>query len=56
MTTHIGTSGWTYRHWLGERDRREVFAYFNNDGHGHAVRNAWTLEQQLATLDQRQDR
>jgi len=24
---------------------REVYAYFNNDGHGHAVRNALTLRQ-----------
>jgi len=23
---------------------KEVFAYFNNDGSGHAVRNAWTLK------------
>ena len=22
---------------------RDVYAYFNNDGHGHAVRNAGTL-------------
>jgi uncharacterized protein YecE (DUF72 family) len=22
---------------------RDVYAYFNNDGHGNAVRNAWTL-------------
>ena len=22
---------------------RDVYAYFNNDGGGHAVRNAWTL-------------
>jgi uncharacterized protein YecE (DUF72 family) len=30
---------------IGEwtRDGREVYAYFNNDGHGHAVRNAETL-------------
>jgi uncharacterized protein YecE (DUF72 family) len=36
-------------HWWAERIRewadagRDVFAYFNNDGHGHAVRNADTL-------------
>lgn len=24
-----------------------VFAYFNNDGGGHAVRNAWTLRDRL---------
>ena len=23
---------------------KEVFVYFNNDGGGHAVRNAWTLK------------
>jgi uncharacterized protein YecE (DUF72 family) len=30
---------------IGEwaRDGRDVYAYFNNDGHGHAVRNAQTL-------------
>jgi uncharacterized protein YecE (DUF72 family) len=30
---------------IGEwaRDGRDVYAYFNNDGHGHAVRNAGTL-------------
>jgi uncharacterized protein YecE (DUF72 family) len=26
---------------------RDVFVYFNNDGHGHAVRNALTLKQLL---------
>lgn len=30
-----------------QRDGREVFAYFNNDGGGNAVRNAWTLRRQL---------
>lgn len=36
-------------HWWGERIREwhgaghDVYAYFNNDGHGHAVRNARTL-------------
>ena len=31
---------------IGEwaRDGRDVYAYFNNDGHGHAVRNAGTLQ------------
>jgi uncharacterized protein YecE (DUF72 family) len=31
---------------IGEwaRDGRDVYAYFNNDGHGHAVRNAETLQ------------
>ncbi|WP_232807010.1 DUF72 domain-containing protein [Geodermatophilus chilensis] len=30
---------------IGEwaRDGRDVYAYFNNDGHGHAIRNAETL-------------
>jgi uncharacterized protein YecE (DUF72 family) len=27
--------------WLSQR--REVFVYFNNDGYGHAVRNARSL-------------
>jgi uncharacterized protein YecE (DUF72 family) len=30
------------REWDGMR--RDVFVYFNNDGHGHAVRNALTLQ------------
>lgn len=36
--------------WWAQRIRewaeqgREVFAYFNNDGGGNAVRNAWTLK------------
>jgi uncharacterized protein YecE (DUF72 family) len=36
--------------WWADRVRewaasgRDVFVYFNNDGHGHAVRNAWTLK------------
>jgi len=25
--------------------RRDVFVYFNNDGHGHAVRNAERLRE-----------
>jgi uncharacterized protein YecE (DUF72 family) len=33
------------REWDGMR--RDVFVYFNNDGHGHAVRNAGTLRQLL---------
>jgi uncharacterized protein YecE (DUF72 family) len=39
--------------WWAERirewqaDGREVFAYFNNDGDGNAVRNAWTLRSAL---------
>lgn len=37
---------------IGEwRDQeRDVFAYFNNDGHGHAVRNADTLRTMLGEL------
>jgi len=30
------------REWQGQG--RDVFAYFNNDGGGNAVRNAWTLK------------
>jgi uncharacterized protein YecE (DUF72 family) len=35
------------REWDGMR--RDVFVYFNNDGHGHAVRNAGTLRELLNT-------
>ena len=37
--------------WWGDRigewsaQGRDVFAYFNNDGHGHAVRNALRLKE-----------
>ncbi len=31
------------REWRGQG--REVYAYFNNDGEGHAVRNAWRLRE-----------
>lgn len=31
-------------------DGRDVYAYFNNDGHGHAVRNAGTLRRFLGLL------
>jgi uncharacterized protein YecE (DUF72 family) len=34
------------REWLDQE--REVWVYFNNDGHGHAVRNAQTLRGLLA--------
>jgi uncharacterized protein YecE (DUF72 family) len=40
-------------HWWAQRigewsaQGRDVHAYFNNDGHGHAVRNAWTLRAML---------
>lgn len=39
--------------WWADRCRewdaqgRDVYAYFNNDGEGHAVRNAWTLKSLL---------
>jgi uncharacterized protein YecE (DUF72 family) len=39
--------------WWGDRIRewvasgKEVYAYFNNDGHGHAVRNAEALRELL---------
>uniref|UniRef100_UPI0035AF9B38 DUF72 domain-containing protein n=1 Tax=Microbacterium sp. TaxID=51671 RepID=UPI0035AF9B38 len=39
--------------WWADRCRewdaqgRDVFVYFNNDGEGHAVRNAWTLRRML---------
>ncbi|MDD9206303.1 DUF72 domain-containing protein [Georgenia sp. 10Sc9-8] len=39
--------------WWADRIRewedggREVYAYFNNDGEGHAVRNAWRLRELL---------
>jgi uncharacterized protein YecE (DUF72 family) len=32
--------------WCG--DRRDVWVYFNNDPHGHAVRNALALRQLLS--------
>ena len=28
---------------------REVYGYFNNDGGGHAVRNAWTLRSMISS-------
>jgi uncharacterized protein YecE (DUF72 family) len=36
---------------IGEwsRDGRDVYAYVNNDGHGHAVRNAETLRTLVAS-------
>lgn len=34
---------WAERMREWERDGKEVYAYFNNDGGGNAVRNAWTL-------------
>ena len=41
---------WAARIQEWEQSGHEVFAYFNNDGHGHAVRNAWALEDELARL------
>lgn len=38
---------WTDRIREWERDGREVWAYFNNDGEGNAVRNALTLRGML---------
>ncbi len=35
------------REW--ERSGLEVYGYFNNDGGGHAVRNAWALRDRLGT-------
>lgn len=35
---------WAERIWEWQGDGKEVWAYFNNDGHGHAVRNADTLK------------
>lgn len=37
------------REWAGQG--RDVFAYFNNDGGGHAVHNALTLRRLLGQLD-----
>ena len=44
MTVLVGTSGWwadRCREWADTG--RDVFIYFNNDGHAHAVRNARAL-------------
>lgn len=35
---------WRDRIWEWQAQQRDVFVYFNNDGHGHAVRNADTLK------------
>jgi uncharacterized protein YecE (DUF72 family) len=35
------------REWAA--DGKDVYAYFNNDGHGHAVRNAGTLREVLGS-------
>lgn len=39
---------WAERIGEWQRAGSEVYGYFNNDGHGHAVRNAWTLRRLLA--------
>ena len=47
----IGTSGWVYPHWRGARIRswsaggRDVLAYFNNDEHAYAHRDALRLRE-----------
>jgi uncharacterized protein YecE (DUF72 family) len=38
---------WAARIEEWQRQDRDVFVYFNNDGHGHAVRNALTLKRLL---------
>jgi uncharacterized protein YecE (DUF72 family) len=40
---------WSDRLLEWQRDGLDVYAYFNNDGDGHAVRNARTLRQLCAT-------
>ena len=40
-------SWWADRIREWQDDGRDVYAYFNNDGGGHAVRNAWTLRRLL---------
>ncbi|QQS01958.1 MAG: DUF72 domain-containing protein [Austwickia sp.] len=44
--TDLGWWADRIREWSGQG--RDVYAYFNNDGGGHAVRNAWTLRAMLA--------
>lgn len=36
---------WRDRIWEWRAQGRDVYAYFNNDGEGHAVRNAWRLRE-----------
>jgi len=51
---YAGSYSDTDLHWWSERIHewrsmgKEVFAYFNNDGGGHAVRNADTLQRMLS--------
>ena len=40
---------WAARLHEWEGDGRDVFVYFNNDGGGNAVRNAWTLRAALGS-------
>ena len=40
-------SWWADRIRDWDRDGRDVYVYFNNDGGGNAVRNAWTLRAML---------
>jgi uncharacterized protein YecE (DUF72 family) len=44
--TDLGWWSERVREWLGQD--RDVWVYFNNDGHGHAVRDAQRLRQLLA--------
>ena len=44
---HADLHWWAERIREWERSGRDVFAYFNNDGEGHAVRNAATLQRIL---------
>ena len=52
---YAGSYPRTDLHWWADRIREwadtghDVYAYFNNDGDGHAVRNARTLRQLVAT-------
>lgn len=61
MTLRIGTSGWSYDHGQPrilratapfvyvrlQAQGRDISAYVNNDGAGHAVRSARTLRAML---------
>ena len=42
-------SWWAARFAEWQQAGRDVYAYFNNDGGGHAVRNAWTLRGKIAS-------
>jgi uncharacterized protein YecE (DUF72 family) len=45
--SHDDLAWWAERIREWERSGHEVYAYFNNDGEGNAVRNAWTLKGML---------